>query len=129
MKNFKLLLAALVFSAFTANAQAQERPKRTEEQKKEHQEQRQENKKRLALTPDQESAFEAINKKYGPEMKALKKSESSRDEKFKKMKEMRERKDNEVKGILSETQYQTYVAMQKERKQKMKEKRKDRIKE
>lgn len=126
MKNLKLILAALVFSAFTVNAQTAEKAKHTEDQKKEHKVRMDENKKLLALTPAQETSFKEINKKYMPEMKAVKKEhKGNREEKMKEMNAIRDRKNQEVKAILSETQYKTYLDLQKERKENWKNKRKE----
>lgn len=125
MKNFKLAFAAIVFSAFAANAQTQDKPKLTDAQKQEMKAQFKESKERLALTPDQEKSFIAINKKYAPEMKAVKQSETDRKEKHQKMKDLRDRKNDEIKAMLSEKQYQTYLEIQKERKQHRKDRRKE----
>ena len=123
MKNFKLAFAAIVFSAFAANAQTQDKPKLTDAQKQEMKAQFKESKERLALTPDQEKSFIAINKKYAPEMKAVKQSETDRKEKHQKMKDLRDRKNDEIKAMLSEKQYQTYLEIQ--RKQHRKDRRKE----
>lgn len=130
MKNFRLILAALVFSVVTVNAQTTEKPKRTEAQKKEHKAHMEENKQRLALTSGQEASLKAINKKYMPEMKSIKKdNEGDRAEKLNKMKAIRDRKNEEVKAILSEAQYKTYLDLQKERKENWKDKRKQKRQE
>lgn len=125
MKNLRLLLAALAVFAFTANAQAQDKLKLTDAQKQERKAHFEENKKRLALTPEQETPYKEISKKYHEEMKAIRKSEGDRQEKFKKLSEVRDRKNNAIKGILSEKQYQTYLEIQQERKLRMKDKRKE----
>ena len=125
MKNLKLAIAALIISLSAIQAKAQEKTQLTEEQKQEMKAQFEENKKRLALTPEQETSFKEIAKKYAPEMKAVKDSEIDRSEKHKKMKDLRDRKNEEIKAILSEKQYQTYLEIQKERKQRMKEKKKE----
>ena len=124
MKNLRLVVAALVISFSATQAKAQDKPKFTPEQKQEMKAQFEESKKRLALTPEQEKSFVEINKKYAPEMKAVKESETDRREKHQKRKDLRERRDAEIKAILSEKQYQTYLEIQKERKQSMKDKRK-----
>lgn len=125
MKNLKAVLAALAISAFVTNVQAQDRPKLTDEQRQEMKAQFEESKKRLALTPEQEKSFKEIHQKYAPEMKSVRKSESDKSDKRQKMKDLRERKDADIKAILSEQQYKTYLEMQKERHQKMRDKRKE----
>ena len=76
----------------------------------------------MELTPEQEISFKAINQKYAAEMKGLRQTEDRRD-KREKGKDLRNRKNEEIKEILSEKQFQTYLEIQKERKWKIKEKR------
>ncbi|MFT3795797.1 hypothetical protein [Flavobacterium sp.] len=129
MKNLKLVFTALVLLAFMANMQAQEakpakqRPQLTEAQKEERKAQFEENKKRLALSPEQEKSFKEINKKFHQEIKGIKDGEGDRTEKAKKVKEIKDRKDEEVKKILSEQQFKTYLDIQKERHKNRREKR------
>lgn len=130
MKNLKLIFTALLFVAFAANIQAQEakpekkRPQLTETQKEERKAKFEESKKRLALSPEQEKSFVAISKKFKDELKALKETEGDRKEKGQKVKEIKDRKDAEMKKILSEQQFKTYLDIQKERHKHRKEQRK-----
>lgn len=130
MKNLKLIFTALLFVAFAGNIQAQDakpekkRPQLTETQKEERKAKFEENKKSLALSPEQEKSFVAINKKFKDELKALKETEGDRKEKGQKVKEIKDRKDAEMKKILSEQQFKTYLDIQKERHKHRKEQRK-----
>lgn len=130
MKNLKLVFTALALSAFVCSIQAQDTkttqaPKHTEAQKQERKAKFEEMKTKLALTPQQEQSFKEINKKFREEIKGVKADEGDRGAKFEKIKGIRDRKDNEMKKILSEQQYKTYLEIQNERHQKMKDKRKE----
>lgn len=133
MKNLKLVFTALLLSAFIGNIQAQDTktavaPKhkpQTEAQKQQRKAKFDEMKQKLALTPQQEQSFKDINKKFHEEIKGVKTAEGDRTEKFGKIKAIRDRKDGEMKKILSEQQYKTYLEIQQERHQKMKDKRKE----
>jgi hypothetical protein len=123
MKKFQILFAIALFTAATT-VKAQDRPQLTEEQKQELAAQFQQNKERLALNPEQETPFKDISKKYAQEMKTVKESSDDRRDKFKKFKDIRDRKNIEMKGLLSESQYKIYLQIQEERIEKMKERRK-----
>ena len=94
----------------------------SDEQKQEIKAQIEKDHARLELTPEQETQFKSINQKYAAEMKGLRQTEDRRD-KREKGKDLRNRKNDEIKGVLSDKQYQTYLDIQNERKGRMKERR------
>ena len=124
MKNSKLIFAlSLLFTLAFSSIQAQSKPKLSEEQKEAVVAQLKADKDRLALTKGQGEPFTEITKKYLSMMKDLKDSDQSRMEKLKALKEIQSQKNAEMKTLLSETQYATYLEIQKERRSKMKERR------
>lgn len=80
-------------------------------------------KERLALTPEQEGPFIEISKKYALKLKDLKASDENRKYKFKKLKEIQGQKNEDIKSMLSNQQFITYLEIQSERKAKLKERR------
>lgn len=106
--------------------QAQTKPKLSDEQKEEVIDQLKADKERLALTKEQEEPFMEITKKYLLQMKDLKESGADRREKFKMLKDLQKQKNGEMKALLNEKQYATYLDIQKERRAKIKEKVKER---
>ena len=125
MKNLKLSLGILLFSILASNTtQAQTAPKSADDKKQEIVNQMQENKARLALTPEQQIPFKNISKKYAEQIKEVRTSSLDRKEKFEKIKEIQTDKNAEMKALLSEAQFKTYLQMQDERKAKMIDKRK-----
>jgi hypothetical protein len=82
--------------------------------------------KNLNLTTDQIPKVSDINAKYAGMNEQLKSSTDTKDQKMATMKNNEAAKDAELKGILTDSQYQTYetkkAEMKKEMKQKMKSK-------
>lgn len=79
----------------------------------------------LDLSEDQTEKFKEISRRYAGQMKSLKESDKSRLSKYKELKSIQKNKNEEMKTLLSEEQYQIYEKMQEEMKKKMKEKRKN----
>ncbi len=121
MKNLKLTFATLLFTAFSA-IYAQDRPQMPTEQRQEIVNLMQENKERLKLTPEQEPTFDEISTRYFKQFRETKGSDIRVTEKFRKVKEMQEQKDAEMKKLLSEEQYATYLTIQQERRNKQQQK-------
>lgn len=124
MKNSKLVFAlCLLLSLSFSGIQAQSKSKLSPEQKEVVIAQLKADKERLALTKEQEAPFMEITKKYLLQMKDLKASDTSRMEKFKAVKDIQGKKNAEMKALLTAPQYATYLDIQKERREKMKERR------
>ena len=125
MKNLQLIFAISLFFTLSSNVlQAQAKPSLTEEQKSELVAHLKADKERLQLTAAQEKSFKEITKKYASLLKELKDSDGNRKEKFQKLKEIQVLKSEEMKTVLSEKQFATYLEIQSERKAKMRESRK-----
>ncbi len=121
MKNSKLIFAlSFLFILSFSGIQAQSKSKLTEEQKEAVLTQLKADKERLALTAEQEAPFMGITKKYTTMLKELKESEDDRMGKFQKLKEIQSKKNEEMKALLTESQYATYLEIQKERRSKIK---------
>ena len=123
MKFLKFTLAAVLFAALSTTVQAQDRPNLPPEQMQELVNYQQESVERLALTPEQQEPFREISTRYFRENRDTKKSDIRVTEKFRKIKENQEKKDAEMKKLLTETQYATYLIIQQERRDKMQGKR------
>lgn len=122
MKNFKLIgLIALFVTMSTTQIVAQEKVNKAEREA-----QFKIAKEKLALSPDQEVKFKEMNKKYGAKMKEI--NQESRKEKIKTLKALKTEKDTEMKILLSQSQYKTYLELQEDRIAKMKERRKEKKK-
>ena len=115
MKNSKLIFAlSFLFILSFSGIQAQSKSKLTEEHKEAVLTQLKADKERLALTAEQEAPFMGITKKYTTILKELKESEDDRMGKFQKLKEIQSKKNEEMKALLTESQYATYLEIQKE---------------
>ena len=122
MKNLKLIgLIALFVTMSTTQIVAQEKVNKAEREA-----QFKIAKEKLALSPDQEVKFKEMNKKYGAKMKEI--NQESRKEKIKTLKALKTEKDAEMKTLLSQSQYKTYLELQEDRIAKMKERRKEKKK-
>lgn len=122
MKTLKLIAAGCLLALTTQNALAQDqKPRLNPEQKQEMKAQFEKDKARLQLSPEQETKMKEINQKYAGEMKGMR--DKARSEKRQQGQEMRERRNAEVKAVLSESQYKTFLQLQDERKARFKEKR------
>lgn len=120
-----ILLAATTFFLAAGNLQAQERKVLSEEEREEIVENAKINLEKLALTDGQKPSYKAINQKYAEKLKTLKLSEEDRRTKLKAAKAIQEEKNAEMKTLLNEAQYKTYLEMQAERRNKLKERRKN----
>jgi cytochrome c556 len=122
MKYPKLTFTALLFAVCFAMS-AQDRPQMPEEQRQEIVNLMQENKERLALKPEQEEPFKEVSTRYYKEYRAVKNGTEGQTQKFRKVKELQTQKDAEMKKLLDETQYATYLIIQQERRDKAQGKR------
>jgi Spy/CpxP family protein refolding chaperone len=123
MKFLKFAFATLLFAALSTTAYAQDRPNLPEDQKQELVNYQQENVEKLALTPEQQEPFREISTRYFREYRENKKADIRVTEKFRKVKEIQDRKDAEMKKLLTESQYATYLTIQQERRDRMQGKR------
>ncbi len=125
MKNLKFSIVIILLALFfSATVKAQTEKSLPEDQKEEMLQQMQINKERLALTATQEPTFKDITKKYALKMKELKASNEGKKDKFQKMKAIKNEKNTEMKTLLSDKQYKTYLTLQEERKEKIKDRKK-----
>ncbi|MEO9803222.1 MAG: hypothetical protein ABJF04_08250 [Reichenbachiella sp.] len=79
---------------------------------------------KLELSEEQKEPYAEIVLKYADKLKALKNSSGSRESKRKEAGELKNAKDEEMRGLLSKKQFESYVLIQKERWEKMKQRRK-----
>jgi len=122
MKFHKITLLTMLFIGLSASY-AQDRPNLPEDQKQELVNYQQENRERLKLTAEQEEPFREISTRYFREFRENKKAEIRVTEKFRKVKEIQDRKDAEMKKLLTDEQYATYLVIQQERRDRMQGKR------
>lgn len=120
---YRKLFVLLLFVGCAAVGFAQDRPSMPEELKQELVNFQQESKERLKLTPEQEEPFREISTRYFREFREVKKSDIRVTEKFRKVKDIQTRKDVEMKALLTEAQYATYLVIQQERRDRMQQKR------
>ena len=120
---YRKLFLLLLFVACATVASAQDRPSMPEDLKQELVNFQQESKERLKLTPEQEEPFREISTRYFREFREVKKSDVRVTEKFRKVKDIQTRKDAEMKALLTEEQYATYLVIQQERRDRMQQKR------
>ncbi|PWT96614.1 MAG: hypothetical protein C5B52_15375 [Bacteroidetes bacterium] len=79
----------------------------------------------LKLTDDQVSKVQDINLKYANKTDELMKAANSKKEKMQALKSQEEGRDAELKGVLTNDQYQTYQEKKKQMKKKMKQSMKE----
>ena len=124
MKNSKLTLAVVFFFMISFHfTQAQSKTNITEDQKEAITTQLKSDRERLELTKEQEVTFREITKKYMSMIKELNDSDVGKKDKFKKLRDIQNQKNEEVKVLLSEKQYATYLEIQNEKKARMKARR------
>lgn len=113
----KIILMALVLSsaAFTT-LQAQENQAAPTEAKPTPAQQYQQQKDRLQLTKDQQTPYREITKRYAEELRQLKGSSLTPEEKRQKTTIIFSNKDAEMKTLLSAEQFKVYQQIQEERK-------------
>lgn len=78
-------------------------------------------KTQLALTAEQEKSVAAINLKYAQEAQKMMTSGDRNRGMMKQARETMEAKDGELKAVLSKDQYQQYVTMRDEQRNRMRE--------
>lgn len=79
----------------------------------------------LSLTDEQVPKVQDINLKYANKMDELKSSSMGKRQKMSALKSDDAAKDAELKGVLTDSQYQTYLSKKNEMKKKFKEKMKE----
>ncbi len=120
MKNVKLILSAILLSSlFSVGVQAQEKAAVAPEKSQEAKSQGQQNVDRLGLTDEQQRSFREIIKRYAEQMRDVRKSVLTKEEKLTRLNEINLNRDAEVKVLLKEEQYKTYLQLQQERRAKM----------
>ncbi|MDH7463093.1 hypothetical protein QEG73_17485 [Chitinophagaceae bacterium 26-R-25] len=82
-------------------------------------------KSNLKLTDDQVSKVQDINLKYANKMDELKNSTDTKKQKMATMKSDESAKDAELKTVLNDSQYQSWLQKKEEMKKEMKEKMKE----
>lgn len=125
MKHLKTAFAMLTFTLISNAIVAQETTPSPEEQKVEMAKQFKIAKEKLSLTPDQEIKFKEISKKYASKGKIIKDGEGDKKAKHKLLLELKSQRNAEMKTILSEAQFKTYLQLKDERRERMKNKMKD----
>lgn|SRR5690606_10375365 len=80
----------------------------------------------LNLTEEQKPQVEEINMKYLDGLSKLKKSNGSRLDKYRTFKDLSATRDSEMKKVLSKEQYAIFKENQKEQREHMKERRRNR---
>lgn len=110
--------------ASTFSVQAQE--KKTEEKinTQEVTTKPQENKDRLGLTYSQQTPYREIIKRYAEEMREVRKSVLSREEKIEKLTLIDLKREAEIKSLLTVEQFKIYLELKEEKKSKMLDMRK-----
>ena len=112
--------AFFVFFSITTIAQQNEM---TPEQREATKEQFMADLDRLDLSEDQKADYLEISRRYSEQMQGLKNSDMGKMKKFQKMKSIRKDKNAEMKTLLNEEQYSTYLQIQEERQKEMRERR------
>jgi len=121
--NLQKLAFTALLSLGLSITYAQDRPNLPQDQQQELVNYQQENRERLKLTAEQEEPFREISTRYFREFRDVKKSDIRVTEKFRKIKENQEKKDAEMKKLLTDEQYATYLVIQQERRDRMQGKR------
>jgi hypothetical protein len=113
-----LIISALVFVSHSLSAQMPSASERAMKQTNWM-------KSALKLTDDQATKVQDINLKYANKMDELHKSAATKDQKMASMKTDEAAKDAEIKAVLNDSQYKTYLQKKEEMKKEMKEKMKE----
>ncbi len=77
--------------------------------------------KTLQLTGEKKEAFIEISDKYYEKIKATQESEGSRMSKFKELKAIQDSKNEEMKALLSEDEFEAFKELQKENRSALKD--------
>ncbi|MDI3321498.1 hypothetical protein [Pinibacter soli] len=113
-----LIISAFVFVGLSVSAQMPSASERAMKQTNWM-------KSNLKLTDDQANKVQDVNLKYANKMDELHKSTATKQDKMTSMKSDEAAKDAELKAILNDSQYQTYLQKKEEMKKQMKEKMKE----
>ncbi|MRG45809.1 hypothetical protein GFS24_11835 [Chitinophaga sp. SYP-B3965] len=116
MKKIIILTTVLLFTACTSLLAQQQ----------EALEKYQANRAKLNLTEEQEQKVKSIDSVYLTGLEGLRKEGGSKIAKLRKFKDMTAAKDQQMKTVLDKEQYKTYQAQQKEMKEAVKNKRRQR---
>ena len=76
-------------------------------------------KEKLSLTDEQLPKVKAINEKYAEQMDPIIKGSDGMFSKMRAMREVEDRKETELKGVLSDGQFQQFQAMKSDMKEKL----------
>jgi periplasmic protein CpxP/Spy len=125
MKIVKIIISLTLLLLFSNVIQAQGKPKKSPEERAEKKDEIKQNIEKLQLSKEQETSFLEIFKRYGQKMKELRDNNLDKKEKHNQMKSLTSQKDEEMKKMLSETQFKNYQELEKEHREKRKEKRKE----
>ncbi|MEC7262576.1 MAG: hypothetical protein VXW38_02480 [Bacteroidota bacterium] len=82
----------------------------------------------LQLTGEKKDAFIEISDKYFEKVKATQESEGSRMSKFKELKAIQDSKNEEMKALLSEDEFEAFKELQKENRSALKDRYKQKNK-
>jgi cytochrome c556 len=119
MKNIKIFFGAILFSmAFSNCTSAQEKPI-SKENRRESLRQYKDNHARLELTAEQQQPYKAIVRKYVGKIKNLREKTFDKQLPADSLKVLISNKNAEMKALLTPQQYQTYLNIQNERKEKL----------
>lgn len=119
LKILSLASALVLFGTHVSLAQANEL---IEVQKTEMAKAMQEYAEALSLSDEQKPEFQAIMKKYLPQLKAVKDSGEGKFQMYKKVKAIRKDQNAEMEQLLSEEQYEAYLEKQEEMQERMRAK-------
>lgn len=81
---------------------------------------------KLDLSEEQKPEVEKINKAYFDELSRLKNSGASRKEKYRTFKSLSSRRDEQMKAVLNQEQYQIYKQQQDVRRENFRKQRRNR---
>ena len=119
MNSTNLHLSVILLCIFTSGVMGQER-KLTDAQKEKLELRITETFERINLSNDQKQILKGMNNQYVSQMKAIRNSDISNDDKVKDLKAMLDKRNQEIKGVLSTEQYQFYKETQNRRRQNFK---------
>ncbi|QTY26592.1 hypothetical protein [Flavobacterium sp. CS20] len=83
--------------------------------------------KRLDLSDNQTKQLKSINLKYAKELEAYREKDKS-EHSYEEVQTLKQKQNQEVKAILSEEQYQQYIALKNENQERLKKRREKRMK-
>ena len=118
-KKLWLFIGLLLVGITNINAQTK-RENLSDEQKEKMEKKVEEYATSLHLTAVQKTEFEAITKKYIKQMSAVRDGGGGKFKKYRKLKSIRKNQDKEMKQLLNQEQFKTYLEKQEERKKQIK---------